>query len=336
MNNDVELSVIIPVSERYDGVRELYREYKDSLESCDFMYEFVYVLDGEFQEVQKELQSLQKEGEPIRIIALAKNFGEATALTAGFESTSSEYILILPAYHQVKPSEISKLVNEMQENDMVIARRWPRTDSLFNRVQTGIFAWLVQLITGSAFQDMGCSARAIKRRIIDEISIYGDQHRFLPILASRLGFRTKEVNVAQSSEESFRRIYGLGVYPRRLLDVLTIFFLVKFTNKPLRFFGLIGSSLFAIGSLFLSYIVFERLFLGIALAERPAMLLSSLLVVLGVQIFALGLIGELIIFTHAKQLKEYTIDEIINEFSDKTEDVASNVDDRVRASSQAR
>jgi hypothetical protein len=146
---------------------------------------------------------------------------------------------------------------------------------------------------------------------VAELPLYGDQHRFLPLLAARLGFRIGEVNVAQSRKEKFWRLYRPGVYPRRLLDLLTVFFLIKFTKKPLRFFGLIGAATFLLGGLLTLYLVIERLFFGVPLAQRPALLLSSLLVVLGVQIFALGLIGELIIFTHAKDIKEYTIDEII-------------------------
>ncbi len=145
-----------------------------------------------------------------------------------------------------------------------------------------------------------------------EVSVYGDQHRFLPVLARRQGFRVKELDVAQSPKDQFRGAYRSREYLHRILDIFTVFFLVRFTKKPLRFFGMIGTITFTVGGLITLYLVIERLFLGKALAERPALLLSSLLVVLGVQIFALGLIGELIIFTHAKQMKEYTIDEIIN------------------------
>lgn len=195
---------------------------------------------------------------------------------------------------------------------MVVARRFPRHDSLFNRVQTRFFNWLITAITGSAFRDLGCNVRAFKRQVVADIPLYGDQHRFLPLLASRHGYRIKEVDLAQSKREASLRIYRLGVYPRRLLDLLTVFFLVKFTKKPLRFFGLIGTATFAAGALITSYLVVQRLFFGVALAERPALLLSSLLMVLGVQVFALGLIGELIIFTHARDIKEYAIEEIIN------------------------
>jgi hypothetical protein len=118
--------------------------------------------------------------------------------------------------------------------------------------------------------------------------------------------------VAQSEKDIHRRIYAPGLYVRRLLDLLTIFFLIKFTKKPLRFFGLVGTTLSGLGVISSLYLVGERLFLDISLADRPALILSSLLIVLGVQVIAIGLIGEIIIFTHAKDLKEYKIDRIIN------------------------
>ncbi len=307
----IDVSVIIPVSERFDDVPELYQAYKSGIEASGFSYEFVYVLDGEFPDVLAELQSLQEKGEQITIIKLAKWFGEATALTAGFENSTGEVILALPAYYQIEATEIPSVLKALQDNDMVVARRWPRIDSSINQVQSRAFHWALTF-TGCSFRDLGCGVRAFKRQVIEEVTVYGDQHRFLPVLADRRGFSIRELDVAQSAQDSHRRIYRPGVYLRRLLDILTVFFLVKFTKKPLRFFGLIGSATLTIGGITLLVLVIERLFFGVDLADRPAMLLSSLLVVLGVQIFALGLIGELIIFTHAKDMKEYTIDEIVN------------------------
>jgi hypothetical protein len=154
--------------------------------------------------------------------------------------------------------------------------------------------------------------RAFRRQVGEEVPVYGDHYRFLPLLAAYRGFRVQELHVTQSAIDRFRRVYRLSVYPSRLLDILTIFFLTRFTNKPLRFFGTIGLVAFALGAIPLCYVIFERLFWDIPLAERPAMPLSCLLVVLGVQIIVLGLIGELIIFTHANQVGEHAIEKIIN------------------------
>ena len=307
------LSVVIPVSERHDEPNELLNAYNRALATLGRDYEFIVVLDGPYPDTRATLERLRASGLPIRILQLSRGFGESTALSAGFDHAEGEILLTLPAYFQVEPDSIPGLVDAIDDYDMVIARRWPRTDSVFNRVQTRAFNRLLGLMLAVDFHDLGCSVRIFRRAVPEAITLYGDQHRFLPVLASRYGFRIKEIDLPQSPKDKYRRIYAPGVYPRRLLDMLTVFFLLKFTKKPLRFFGLIGSGTAALGALMVAYLVFERLVLGVGLADRPALLLSSLMVVLGVQVFGLGLIGELIIFTHAKDIKEYSVREVVNE-----------------------
>jgi len=306
-----KLSVIVPVTERFDPVSELFHEYKRGLEATGKDYEFIYVIDGEQPDALKELTELQQT-EKLTIITLAKKFGEAIALSAAFGKISGNIILTLPAYQQIETNEIPQLVVSLENCDMVLARRWPRRDSLMNRLQNRLFNFLLRLSTDLEIHDAGCSARAFRREVIDEIQLYGDLHRFFPVIAHRQGFRVIEVNVAQSKKDIHQRLYSPGLYIRRLLDLLTIFFLIKFTKKPLRFFGLVGTTLFGLGIISNLYLIGERLLFHVSLADRPALFLSSLLIVLGVQIIAIGLIGEIIIFTHAKDLKEYKIDKIIN------------------------
>lgn len=311
MDNRPELSVIIPVGERFDDIRELYEDYKQGVSSSDRSCEFIFVLDGEHPQVLEQLIALQQQGNQLKVVKLSKSFGEATALSAGFDHSTGEIILTLPAYYQVEPSEIPRLIAELEHGDMAISYRWPRAGSKFEVMRRNMFHKILKSFTGSSFNDLGCGVRAFKRQIAQEVTIYGDQHRFLPVLANRVGFKVREVQVAQSPKDNFQGVYRPREYLHRLLDIFTVFFLVRFTKKPLRFFGMIGAVTLAIGAVFLLYLIVERLFMGMPLAERPALLLSSLLVVLGVQIFALGLIGELIIFTHARDLKEYTVDEIV-------------------------
>jgi glycosyltransferase involved in cell wall biosynthesis len=308
----VDVSVIIPVSERYDDVKEVYEDYKSDLDNTNGTYEIIYVLDGDFPDILNTLQTLVREGEPIKIILFRRYFGEATALTAGFANSSGPLLVTLPAYHQVEKGAVAHIINALASEDMVVARRWPRTDSGFNRMQTWLFYELEKLITGHELHDLGCSVRGFRREVINEVLIYVDQHRFLPIIAQRRGFKVKEVDLPQSPKDSFRRVYRPGVYLRRLLDLFTVFFLVKFTKKPLRFFGLIGSGIAIAGTIILVWLAIERLVSGVGLADRPALLAGALLVVLGIQIFGLGLIGELIIFTHAKEIKEYMVEQVIN------------------------
>ena len=311
---NIELSVIIPVTDRLDPLPELFAEYKRGVEACGKAYEFIYVLDGEQPDTLNQLTELQKT-EEIIIIKLAKGFGEATALSAAFSKISGDIILTLPAYQQVEADEIPKILDTLSDCDMVLTHRWPRHDSFVNRLQNRLFNALLRLSTDLKIHDAGCSVRAFTRNVIDEIQLYGDLHRFFPVMAHRQGFKVTEIEVTQSKKDYRQRLYSPGLYVRRLLDLLTIFFLIKFTKKPLRFFGLVGTTLFSLGAISSLYLIAERLFFGVALADRPALFLSSLLIILGVQIIAIGLIGEIIIFTHAKDLKEYKIEKIIKKSS---------------------
>ncbi len=309
---NLDLSVIIPFSERWYMLSDLLAEYRDALDKLDLSYEIICVLDGHHERTFNELCELKEQGFGIRIIQLGKKFGEATALEAGFAESGGDWILTLPAYYQFEAADLPSLFDLRDQYDMVIGRRWPRTDSRINRWLSGAFHGIVNWMTNSDFSDLSSGARLMRRRVMEEIPVYGDQHRFLPVLASRRGFRVGEADVRQSSREQFRRVPAIGAYPRRMLDLLTVFFLVKFTKKPLRFFGLIGLGVSSIGGLWTSVLVVQRLAFGDALAQRPALLLATLLIVLGVQIFALGLVGEILIYTHARDIREYTVEKIVN------------------------
>ena len=309
--SDVELSVIIPVGSRHADAAGLYAEYKTGLDAIGQVYELIFVLDGPHEAFAESLRQLLAVGHRITVISLTRAFGEATATMAGFEHASGQVIVTLPAYHQIEGSEVTKLVAALDACDLATARRWPRAGGVFERLRRHVFHGLLAWVTGLRFGDLGCGARAFDRRVLEEIQLYGDQHRFLPVLADRQGFRVSEIDVRQSPRDRFEGFYEPRAYTRGFLDIFTVFFLVRFTKKPLRFFGMVGVSIFVVGSLLVSWLVIERLFFGQSLTERPALLLSSLLVVLGLQLFALGLLGELIIFTHARSIKDYQIERVI-------------------------
>ena len=220
-------------------------------------------------------------------------------------------IVTLPAYHQIDAADIRKLVAALSTADMAIGYRWPRHGNALDRMRRSAFHGLVNCVTGARFRDLGCGARAMRRQVLEEIDLYGDQHRFMAILATRLGFRVSEVPMRQSAQDRHARVYRPREYVHHLLDLFSIFFLVRFTKRPLRFFGMLGAATFGVGAVLIAYLGMERLFFDETLADRPALLLAALLVVLGMQVFALGLLGELIIFTHARGLKDYRVEEVI-------------------------
>jgi glycosyltransferase involved in cell wall biosynthesis len=307
----VDISVIVPVGPRHVDIATLHAEYRAGLQKTGRNVEYIYVVDGTFGDVIASVSQLVADGEPVIGVYLTRTFGESTALMAGFEQASGEIIVTLPAHRQIEPDDVSKLLAGLGTADIVVSHRWPRVGGIGERMRRGMFHKLVNSMTGQNLQDLGCSARAMKRQVFEEVVLYGDQHRLLPAIADRQGFRTAEVQVRQSPQDRNEKGYRLREYLHRALDLFAVFFLVRFTKKPLRFFGMIGATMLAFGSLVLLWVVIQRLFFGIALADRPILLLSSLLVVLGLQLFALGLLGELIIFTHAGGLKDYQIDKVI-------------------------
>jgi glycosyltransferase involved in cell wall biosynthesis len=308
----VEISAIIPIGWRHaTDLLALYAEYKSALEALGSSYEVIVVLDGPRPQLAADIQRLLASGDSVSVISLTRRFGEATALVAGFQRARGRTILTLPAYHQIRGGEIGKLVRALGVVDLAVGRRWPRAGNGFERLRRELFHRMLASVTGQRFHDLGCGVRAMKRRVLEEITLYGDQHRFLPVLASRNGFKVMEIELQQSPLDRLAGAYAPREYVRGALDVCTVFFLVRFTKKPLRFFGMVGVSTFLVGAVLVAWLALDRLVFGHPLADRPALLLSSLLVVLGMQLFALGLLGELIIFTHARDIKDYQIEEVV-------------------------
>lgn len=307
-NKKPAYSIIIPVESRVDDLAVLLGEYETALMNAGIDFEMIVVLDGWKETLVARLREYGKSRERLRVLQFSRDFGESAALMAGFSEANGENIVTLPAYWQVVPAEITKLLASLDDDtDMSIAVRWPRAGSRFERLRRGAFHGMLKWITGHSYRDLGCGVRLFRRRIAEEISLYGDQYRFLPVLAVRRGFRVREVELAQSPHDRFRGRYRLREYVHGILNVMTVFFLVRFTKKPLRFFGSIGFIAAGIGAAVVTVLVIQRLFFGVALGDRPALLLASLLVVLGVQLFGLGLLGELIIFSHASESREYAV-----------------------------
>ena len=309
-----EISVIIALNENstYDNISELYYSYKKNIEETGLSYEFIYVTDRNSQNILNDLFKLQGDGEEIEIIELAKWFGDAAALNAGFEQSSGEMILTLPGFRQIDEKELPGFINSFKNVDMLIAVRSRKKDNFLHRLQAKLFHYLVSLTLGMNFKDLGCSVRIFNRELLQKIYVYGDQIRFFPLLANRSGFKVSEYNMSQYYTDLNKSIYSLPHYTNRIVNFISIFFLVKFTKKPLRFFGVPGILIFTIGSLMALYLFIERAFLGIGLADRPIVLVSILLIVFGIQLFAIGLVAEIIIFTHSKDSKDYIVESVFH------------------------
>ena len=302
------VSVVVPVVERADDLVALYREFGAELAARGEQFEFLFIFDGGF-EPSPALLALSRETSDVHLLRFAQRFGETAALRLGIERSRGEMILTLAAYLQVRPEGVGALLDAVDGGaDMAVANRSPRMDSWLNRMQSRAFHRMLGGLSDQRFHDMACGARAMTRRVAEALPLYGDMHRFIPAIALREGLQVQEVPVPQHPNDMRVRVYGPGVYFRRLLDIATFFFLAKFTEKPLRFFGLVGSVFLGVGGIVSLVLLVERLE-GNPIANRPLLLLGVLLIALGVQLIGLGLVGEIIVHLRAPHRRAYRVRE---------------------------
>ena len=302
------VSVIVPVVERADNLMAVYHAFARELDARPEDYEFIFIFDGGLTP-PPEMVALARENQNVRLLRFARSFGETAALRLGIEKSRGDLVLTLPAYFQVQPEGIRLLLEAISGGaDMVVASRSPRLDSWLNRLQSRAFHSILASVSDQRFHDMACGVRAMRRNVAEALPLYGDLHRFIPALALREGFRVEEVSVPQHPGDARTRLYRPGVYLRRLLDIAAFFFLAKFTEKPLRFFGLVGSLFLSAGTI-LSLVLFIQRVEGQGIANRPALLLAVLFLALGVQLMGLGLVGEIIVHLRAPHRRAYRVRE---------------------------
>ncbi|MGH6884866.1 MAG: glycosyltransferase [Geminicoccales bacterium] len=304
------LSVVVPVNQDRPDLAEVYRSYEEIVGGLGISYELIYLVGRESGRALATLKQLKAEGGRLQIVVFGQWLGEAAALTSGVKQARGEIILTLPADPQIDPADLPRVIAALDDCDMAVGRRWPLVSSPLQRLQARAFHWLLKSLFGHSFNDLVCRVRACRHEVLDEIGVYGLQHHFLPLLASERGFRTREINVRQGRTGASVRLGLLGGL-RVALDILALYLVLKFTKRPLRFFGMVGLPVLGVGLAYTGALAIGRLFFGMPLADRPALILGVLLIVLGIQILALGLIGELIVFATGRKLKDYSIERIV-------------------------
>jgi hypothetical protein len=264
--------------------------------------EFLYVLDRKNSGQGERLAAASRTEAPVRVFRTAGSFGSASGLAFAFARAAGRLIVTLPDRFQVEPEGVGDVVAALEAGaEVVVTRREPRSDAILNRFQSRIFHGLVRRISNQGFHDLTCDLRGFRTEVARRLELYGDLHRFIPVLAARRGFAVREIPVRQRPEDRALRLFLPGVYARRLLDVLHVLFLTRFTSKPLRFFGLLGLGLVTLGGAITGTLAVQRLLGLTSLTDRPLLLLGVLLLVLGVQVISIGLIGEMVLFLSPRQ-----------------------------------
>ena len=312
MNEPVDVSCVLALADDTPELEEIIRQYSGELSDRGMSYEWVLVLDGLGEARTARLKARLPAGAAVRLLHFNQSFGEERALTVGYREARGRCVISLPSYMQLDPGDIHHVLDALDRDyDLVAGWRVPRVDPWINRLQSWLYNRVMSAFTGVQLHDLNCGLTGLRRVVIDEVLVEGNVSRFLPVLAHRRGFRVGEVRVRHLRERGKRGFFGIGVYVRRMLDVVALLFLTRFTTKPLRFFGVAGglsvlAGMAICGYLFLNYL--NGWSLQSDLSNRASLLIGVALVVMGVMVFSLGLVAEIIIFTNARNVRDYTLE----------------------------
>src|SRR5262245_37542519 len=311
--NRTRLSIVVPLFNEVSTLEELHRRLSSVLFLLGLESEIIYVDDGSSDGTADALQVMEARYEHVRLIRLARNYGQTAALAAGFDAARGDTIVAMDGDLQHAPEEIPKLLAKLAEGyDIVSGWREQRVDNLWTRrLPSKIANWLMAKLSGVELHDFGTTFKAYRAHVIKRIQLYGDLHRFIPALASWGGARIAEVPIANIPRPQNQSHYGLSRTWRVAADLITVRFLLRYVTRPLHFFGPIGFSSVAAGALCASWIFLTKIVTGapVFLAHGPLLLLSAVLIQTGAMLIGLGLLAEVLtrIYLDGRHRRIYTV-----------------------------
>jgi dolichol-phosphate mannosyltransferase len=298
------ISVVVPVHDESRSLVLLYEELQAALDPLPQDWEAVFVDDGSTDDSFATLTRLHARARNVRVVRLRRNFGKSAALAAGFAHVGGDVVVTIDGDLQDDPAEIPRLLAKLDEGfDLVSGWKTRRRDPLSRRLLSRIFNRVTGWLSGIRLHDMNCGLKAYRAEVVQGLRIYGELHRFIPVLAHYRGYRIAELPVNHRPREHGRSRYGLERYVRGFLDLLTVSFIGRYRHRPLHLFGGLGLLLSAIGVGTLVYLTVVKI-AGHAIGQRPLLTLGVLLVVVGLQFFSLGLISEMITSHHEERAAE--------------------------------
>lgn len=315
MENDAEgviYSIIVLLEEENKAFSQFIFDLNELFLSQNQPFEIIIIANGTEGILKNKLDELQELGVRLKAFSFNKKINPAVCIRAGFQESKGQIFVVCGSYQQITIDSFKKLIGALDnETDVISPWRQNRVDPLFNQFQSRIFNTLVQKVSGYELHDLSNTVRVFRRKVFEETDLYGGMYRFLPILAAQKGFKFKEIKCGHCQEHGKTGFYSLSEYISRILDIITLYFNIRFTKKPLRFFSTIGLIFLAMGLLIISYVFFQKIFLNYPIGGRAVLLLAILFMMLGVQAASAGLLGEIVTFVHGRQKKEYTIEKKI-------------------------
>jgi glycosyltransferase involved in cell wall biosynthesis len=305
-----ELSVVIPLYNEEGSLRELYDQLRSAIGKIG-RYEIIFIDDGSTDGSMRVLHELRHRDKRVKIIRFRRNFGKSAALSAGFTHAEGNFIVTMDADLQDDPHEIPNLLHEIKKGfDLVSGWKKKRRDPITKTIPSRFFNFVTSLLTGIHLHDFNCGLKIYKREVVKEVQVYGELHRYIPVLASWHGFRVTEIAVQHHPRKYGKTKFGVGRFWKGFLDLLTVLFTTRYMQRPLHLFGFWGMIFVLLGCLVDGYLAYLKLTEGMSLSNRPLFLAGVLMIIVGVQVVSVGLLGELVTKSRHISEKEYSIREI--------------------------
>ena len=309
-DNSKEISIVIPLYNEEQSLKELYDKIRNVLNRMG-RYEIIFIDDGSIDGSVRALHELRHRDRRVKFIRFRRNYGKSAALSIGFAKAEGDIIVTMDADLQDDPNEIPNLINEIKKGyDLVSGWKKKRLDPLSKTIPSKFFNFVTSIITGIKIHDFNCGLKAYRKEVAKEVEIYGELHRYIPVLAHWLGYKIGEVPVQHHERKYGKTKFGFGRFWKGFLDLLTVIFTTRYMQRPLHLFGFWGLIFFLIGFVIDIYLVYLKFSEGMALSNRPLFIGGILLIIVGVQFISIGLIGELVTKTRRTADKEYSIREI--------------------------
>jgi len=310
---ELDVSVLVPVLDEAETVEELGSRVAAVLDALGLRFEIVFVDDGSRDGTAERVRSAHGRDGRIKLVRLRRNFGKAAALSAGFEHSRGRIVVTMDGDLQDDPDEIPRLLAMLETSDLDLVSGWKRErrDPAAKRLPSRLFNWVTRRLAGVDLHDFNSGFKVYRREVLDQIAVYGELHRYIPVLASRRGFVVGEAPVTHHPRRHGVSKYGWDRFYKGLLDLITVLFITRYTRRPLHLFGAVGLAFLAAGfgiDLYLAILWMG----GATLSNRPLLLLGVLLMLLGIQVLTTGLLGEMITFKNFRRPDSYSVKEYLD------------------------
>lgn len=305
--HEVKISIVVPLFNEEGSLHELHQQISTVLDSANLPAELLFIDDGSTDRSMDVLTELHSRDSRIKVFQFRKNYGKSAALAQGFKEARGEIIITLDADLQDDPKEIPNLIAKLDQGyDLVSGWKKERKDPFIKRSTSRLFNRVTRMMTGLTIHDINCGLKAYRREVTESVRVYGQLHRFLPVLAQWEGFKVGEVVVHHRARKYGTTKFGISRFAAGFFDLITVLFITRYTKRPLHLFGFVGLLTFIFGSAISIYLAFERIFFEKYLSRRPLLWFGILAIIVGVQFISIGLLGELVTETRKSQI-DYSI-----------------------------